>query len=284
MREKIERFLLEGAYSVNTIAFYRYVLVRIGNDMGELQEVNPGDVRDWLADQDWSEVTQYSANCAIRSFARWAYGSQHGLAGMKVQRAESGPQRTLSFDQVRRMLESFDTFKSKGRRDLAMACLMLDSGIRAAEVCRLNLQNLDMIDRSFSVLIKGGKWDRGVFSAYTGVCLSTWLGDREKLVCQGVKEVFVSIGGNTPGHALNRHGLRAVVRNWGKQAGFGQLSPHDFRRTFATLATRLGAPSRLVQVAGRWSSIEMVERYTRVLDARDIDPWLPITQVMGEWG
>jgi hypothetical protein len=37
----------------------------------------------------------------------------------------------------------------------------------------------------------------------------------------------------------------------------------------------------LVQVAGRWSSIEMVERYTRVLDAKDIDPWLPITQVMG---
>jgi len=35
--------------------------------------------------------------------------------------------------------------------------------------------------------------------------------------------------------------------------------------SFACLATEAGAPSRLLQVAGRWSDIRMVERYTGAL-------------------
>jgi integrase len=81
---------------------------------------------------------------------------------------------------------------------------------------------------------------------------------------------------------LTTGGLRPVMRGWAKSAGIGRLSPHDLRRTFATVAIRLGAPSRIVQVAGRWSRLEMVERYTRTIEAADMDPWFPVNRAMGE--
>jgi len=45
------------------------------------------------------------------------------------------------------------------------------------------------------------------------------------------------------------------------------VSPHAFRRAFACISTKAGAPSRVVQKIGRWDDIRMVERYTKALQA-----------------
>jgi integrase len=91
--------------------------------------------------------------------------------------------------------------------------------------------------------------------------------------------VFVGVGGSKPGQRLTTSGLRVIVRKWGDGAGLGQISPHVFRRTFATLATIGGAPSRMVQLAGRWSRIEEVERYTRALTLDRFYDYLPSTML-----
>ena len=54
------------------------------------------------------------------------------------------------------------------------------------------------------------------------------------------------------------------------------------RRTFATLAIKNGAPTRLVQIAGRWKNIREVERYTRALDAADLEPYSPVGNLFGD--
>jgi integrase len=66
----------------------------------------------------------------------------------------------------------------------------------------------------------------------------------------------------------------------GFRAGLGLISPHDLRRSMATLATENGAPSRTVQKAGRWSNIEMVERYTQTLDAKTFKKFFPIARIL----
>jgi len=73
--------------------------------------------------------------------------------------------------------------------------------------------------------------------------------------------------------------LQGMVKRWGLGIGI-KLSPHDLRRSFATLSTLFGAPSRVVQVAGRWSTIEMVERYTREIDQSAIEPYLPVSKLL----
>ena len=52
------------------------------------------------------------------------------------------------------------------------------------------------------------------------------------------------------------------------------------RRTFATLATENGAPTRVVQVAGGWKSLRMVERYTQALKQDAIKPFSPVDRLM----
>ena len=92
---------------------------------------------------------------------------------------------------------------------------------------------------------------------------------------------FVGFEGHRVGEQLTTTGLRCLFRKLGKQAGLAAFSPHDLRRTFATLTTEAGAPSRVVQVGGRWSGLELIVRYTQALQVKAIMPYLP-TAALGE--
>ena len=160
-----------------------------------------------------------------------------------------------------------------------MLMLMIDTGLRASEVCSLTLSKLNMEERSFRVKIKGGGWGTGVFTETTKKWLEEWIRLREKIARPKVQNVFVSVKGIKPGTAITRDGLRSIFRKLGQRSDLGLISPHDMRRTFATLAIRNGAPTRLVQVAGRWRNIREVERYTRAIRAEDIAPYSPIGRI-----
>lgn len=229
----------------------------------------------------WSSSTQYTAVVACRAYFRWRCGREDSPAEQLIlPRRVRKPQRTLDELRLMRILGALDTSTAKGVRDTAIVLLLLDTGLRAAEVCRLRLEHLEMADRRFSVRVKGGKWADGVFAPYTASSLVEWLMVRRDVAQVDTPEVFVGIGGKTPGKKLTAYGLKAIFRTLGKRIGF-HFSPHDFRRTFATLSLKGGAPSRLVQVAGRWSSLEQVERYSAAITAEDFEPYSPVHRVLG---
>ena len=91
---------------------------------------------------------------------------------------------------------------------------------------------------------------------------------------------FVSVGGLTPGAPLTRAGLKCNFMAIGRRAGLQAFTPHDLRRTFATIAIRNGAPTRVVQAAGRWADLMMVERYTADIAAEDFDRYSPVEAVL----
>jgi len=72
--------------------------------------------------------------------------------------------------------------------------------------------------------------------------------------------------------------LRVIVRRWGEKLGF-RLSPHDLRRSFATLSTK---PARLRARSGRrsLSSIVMVELYTQSIEPSDFDEFFPVHRLV----
>ncbi|MFZ6029886.1 MAG: tyrosine-type recombinase/integrase [Chloroflexota bacterium] len=272
----IEDFLLSQGYSVTTQASYRRLLSDLMTR--GIDSLDASGLNTWLNRDTWGPSMRWQAYCAARSFIRWQYGEKHPAMSLKIKRVKSGPQRTLKESQIAMLLASFDTTKVKGLRDLTACCLMLDTGLRLSEMCRLQVDYLDLPERALSVLIKGGGWDDRVYSLYTSTLLRQWLGLRAELA--QCKEVFISLAGKRKGLGLTRDGFRVTVRRWGPAAGIGPITPHDFRRTFATQSVRNGAPTRIVQVAGGWSNVEMVERYTRALAADDCEPWLPVARIM----
>ena len=261
----------QGKWAEETAVRYTKILLRFEKDV-DLERLTASSLRAWIHSHGWGNSQRCLSLVAVKGYLRWAYGSKHPALEICEKRAKPAPQRALKIPQIKQLISSFNTMETKGIRDLAICTLMLDTGLRASEVCRLELRYLEMDERQLQVIVKGGRWAKAMFSESTKRFLADWLYIRPK----GGDVVFVSVGGLTPGKRLTRMGLQRIIKYWGEAAGIGQLSPHDLRRTFAVTATRLGAPSRLVQLAGRWSSIKMVEVYTQTLEPADFEKYFPV--------
>lgn len=250
---------------------------------GDIKDADGLMVQSWLAKYPtWKSSTRYAAVAALRKFYKWRWGEFHPVAQMRVKRHDPGPQRTLDKDEVLSVLAALDTTTANGIRDLAILSLMVDTGLRASEVCNLEVSRLDLRKKRFTVQVKGGGFAEKLFFDYTSTCLENWLAIRPRLALPGVKTVFVSIGGKKPGLPITSSALRYLTKKLATLTGTNHFSAHALRRTFATLATENGAPSRVVQVAGGWKSIRMVERYTQTLKQDAIKPYSPVDRLMND--
>lgn len=290
MQAEIDRFFeTQGRkWALSTADKYRWCLEDFAGWL--IQEKLPGDPREittahisrYLDSKlSWSANMQYIAIVSLRNFFRWKLGRDGSPAEeIRYPKRHRKPQRTLDEPRIMQILSVLDTATAKGIRDTAIVLLMLDSGLRASEVCNLQRYHVDLENRTFLAQIKGGRWSDGVFGMYCASTLSQWMDIRPQIAKPEEPALFVGIGGIKPGTALTRNGLKSIFLQIGQKAGV-HFSPHDMRRTFATMAIRAGAPSRLVQVAGRWNDLAMVERYSQAIRPQDMDPYSPVNKLMG---
>jgi len=283
--QDVSRFLDESNYAESTIASYAYTLKRFCEWLDERQidlaSMDIRTLRQFLNNHEWGDNMRRLYGNAIKSFVRWRYGNTHPALAIKLPKDNAAPGRRLDYTQVNQVMAHFDTTTVSGWRDLAIITVMIDTGIRSSEVCSLTLENLRLKARRLSVLAKRKRWQEKSFSLQTAYYLDMWLGARSRVAKPHCPFVFVGVRGKTPGRGMTSSGLRANFRKLGITTEIGKLSPHDLRRTMATLLTIAGAPSRLVQVLGGWEDIRMVERYTRDLEIPDIDNYSPIARING---
>lgn len=266
--------------SQGTIEKYRYRLEQFNGWLAEHGVTRwPGVtrllLREWGAslDPNWSPATHRHAITVVRGFLSWC--RDEGLIDEQLTTALRPPkvkrriQRTLSEDEVWKLLDACDA-SLFGLRDAAIVLFMVDTGLRASEVCRLDINDLtfdfpfgdDLLN--FALVIgKGGNKEPVFFAEEAARRLRSWL--KVRTAKPSVNTVFVSLGGNTPLEPLTRHGLGHLLRDLGKRARVPSVSPHSLRRTFATLLDEAGATTRQIQALGRWSDIKMVEWYTQAL-------------------
>lgn len=275
----------EEIYSERTIETYAFYLESMAECVGDRDpaDVTSEDLRAWLFEhKTWGSSSKHLAIVAVKGLFEWAVGDLRSPAkSLRLPKRKPKPQRTLSAEEVEALMVACDTSTPKGVRDLAMITLMVDTGLRVTEVCRLLQDDVDLVNRNLIARIKGGGWGRAVFGAYTCGRIAEWYTHRGGYVRDNVEELFVSVGGNTPGKAMTRDGVRANLYTMSDRAGIERVSPHALRRTFCVLALKGGAPSRLVQVAGRWGDIAMVERYSQAIQPEDFDPYSPVNRIMG---
>ncbi len=220
----------------------------------------------------------YRAVNALRSF--YGFVGLQTAKGLPMKKPAKREQRTLTFEEAKKLVASFDTSTRLGRRDLALCALMMDSALRAAEICRLDLSKVDLEARLLYVVVKGGQEEFGIFTTETANFLSVWMSDRAAIA--KCTRLFVSFEAHRLGYELTPGGLRCIFHRIGREAGIPDLSPHVLRRTFATLSILMGVPTRVVQEIGRWHDLALVEQYTRAVKAKSIDRRsLPMAGIMG---
>ena len=191
-------------------------------------------------------------------FARWR---------LQLPRRKRLP-RALSTPEVSSLLRGFSSRNpasdaSRETRSSTAVRLMIATGIRVGELCKLRVDNVSPDGRSFRIHGKGAR-DRVAYVSDVEL-----RADLEKLVRW--HRANGSAGGNL---FLNRRGLpmkpqsvRSELRRYSTRTGAARrITPHMLRHTAATLLIERGVDIRFVQRLLGHSSIATTEIYTHVSD------------------
>ncbi len=175
--------------------------------------------------------------------------------------------KTLTEDDVERLLDSAGSETPLGLRDRAMLETLYATGLRVSELVGLKLTALNLNDGVLRVTGKGNK-DRLVPLGEEAVrWLQRYLADaRPQLLGRQLSDaVFV-----TPrGGSMTRQAFWYLIKRRAHAAGISRpLSPHTLRHAFATHLLNHGADLRVVQMLLGHSDISTTQIYTHVARER----------------
>jgi integrase len=270
-------FLASFPYAQTTKRTYTNILTRFLAEVSTPQTITAGEFVYYLEHSGWGNARQCLALACVSKYLRFQYGASHPALTAKIKRIKGKMLRSLTVDTKDILLASFDRHTPKGARDLAMASLMLQTGFRCSEICRLQQSDTDTEHGRAQVIVKGGSWEFGIFNPDTSAHIEHWKRYRETLNPQG-GFLFVGLKSNHVGNGLTPEGLNSIVKQWGKNINI-DLSPHDFRRTLATQASENGASDRGIMEAGRWHSQQVFTKYTRNFRLEAVRRFLPDTKL-----
>ena len=149
---------------------------------------------------------------------------------------------TLTPENTHRLVEA-----ASRTRDKAIIALLADSGARLSEIASITIANVNMQNSRIKVMGKGEKEGYLVFGVKT-----------RELLQEYTKEAHPT--GLLFG--LDSEGIKTMLRRLEGKTGI-KCNAHSFRRGFATELRRQGVGVLDIKELGRWSSVAMVERYTR---------------------
>lgn len=139
---------------------------------------------------------------------------------------------------ARALVVACDIATARGRRDAAVLVVLLRLGLRAAEVARLELEDIDWRAGEVTIKGKGGHGDVLPLPVEVGEAIAAYLrGDRPSSASRAVFLTAVA-----PIRPLSSDGVALVVRRACKRAGVASVGPHRLRHTLATETLRAGAP------------------------------------------
>lgn len=180
--------------------------------------------------------------------------------------------KTLSINEVRRLLDCFDCESEKMTdfshrqfvRDCALIDLLISTGIRVAEAAAIRFD--DIITYEHAVLIHGkGRKQRIIYisSSETWQRLLTQLRMQKKL--SSTSFLFT----NRNDKPLTSHSIEKIYKKYANVAKINPVStPHYLRHTFATNLLANGADLRSVQELLGHASIATTQIYTEVSSLR----------------
>jgi integrase/recombinase XerC len=167
---------------------------------------------------------------------------------------------TLDTDQMSRLL-ALQPKDWLGTRDLAIMELLYSSGLRLSELTGLNLQDLDLVDRTVRVLGKGAKQRITPVGRMAVQALRSWLALRNGHARAGETAVFVGRNGRRIGQRNVQLRIGQHARTQGLPLG---VHPHLFRHSFATHLLESSRDLRGVQELLGHANIGTTQIYTHL--------------------
>lgn len=175
--------------------------------------------------------------------------------------------KSLTEDDVERLLAAPDVDKVLGLRDRTMLEVLYACGLRVTELVTLTLPQLGLRQGVVRVTGKGSK-DRLVPLGEEALAwLARYLQEARPVLVEGAVSDVLFPG--RAGAPLTRQAFWYRIRLAARKAGIEKpLSPHTLRHAFATHLLNHGADLRVVQMLLGHSDLSTTQIYTHVAQAR----------------
>jgi integrase/recombinase XerC/integrase/recombinase XerD len=146
----------------------------------------------------------------------------------------------------------------------AIVLVLLDTGIRASELCTLTMENTFLTEGFLKVRGKGNKERMVPFGALTKKALLKYLHSyRPEAQSDDQRELFLSIEG-TP---LSYNGLALLIRRLGSNSDVPRLHPRLFRHTFAVRYLMNGGDIMTLRLILGHTTLEVTQLYMHLAEA-----------------
>ena len=245
-------------------------------DIADLELVH---LRSWLANQQvkgGARTTLSRRAVSVRLFTKWAVKSKFLEKDVAATLATPKGHRTLpevlEIADAKLAMDSLATRAAEEEtpislRDVAMVEVLYASGARVAELCGLDLSDIDYDRQTIRVLGKGNKERTIPLGNPAMRALNLYLKDARDTLknAQSANAVFLGVRGKR----IDQRTVRTVVYN-ALQAieGIERMGPHALRHSAATHLLEGGADLRTVQEILGHASLATTQIYTHVSTER----------------
>ena len=214
-----------------------------------------------------SPYTIHQHGRALRSFATWlrrhSYLESNRLADFHPGRLPEREVEPLSPAEQQRVLAAMDRDTYADARGRAIVLTLLDSGVRASELCGLTLDGLDL--ETGEVRVRRGKDGK---DRHVAVGMRTLAALHVYVYRYRPSPALPALGEplflTQEGYPLTRGSLYLCIRRLRARCGIPRLTVHLFRHTFAVSYLKADGDVLTLQRILGHSSLHMVNHYVHL--------------------
>ena len=197
---------------------------------------------------------------SLRAFFKWA--AEEGevkdspMRNMKPPHVPEEPPAVLTEEQLRKLLKTCEGKTYEQRRDNAVIRLLLDTGMRRAEIAGLSVDDVNL-DTNVAIVMGKGRRPRACpFGRKTAQALDRYLRIRSAHKYAEMPNLWLGKYG-----PMTDSGIFQIVSDRAVSVGIEGVFLHQFRHTYAhSYLAAGGNEGDLCMLAG-WRSRQMVSRY-----------------------
>ena len=274
LEEYLGYLAVERGSSENTIASYGRDLARYVGWLAERGVTDPEAVTRQLVEEHVGALVDVGlapssverAVSAIKGLHRFMVAdeicSAFPTADLPLPAKPSRLPDVISVEAAARLLDQPFPQTPAGLRDHAILETLYGCGLRASELCGLDLRAV-LADEGLLRVV--GKGDKERVVPIMGTAASALLAylERGRGALEGrrpTQAVFLNVRGGR----LSRQSVHAIVEKYGRAVGISGLHPHTLRHSYATHLLEGGADLRAVQELLGHANIATTQLYTHV--------------------
>lgn len=262
-----ERNLRPGTIADYSATFRRLAAYLAERRVEAIEAVTPDHINAFLNEQAARGLSQKTLlNYWVAISALWTWAEREIDIPHIVRRVpRPRPRRTqpepYTADEIRALLDAAEysapwvgryqgarSRRATALRDRAIMLLLLDSGLRASEICALRIDDYDR--RTGRAVVRHGKGDKErVVYAGHATRQAIWRYMQDRMRRREISQIQRSepLFATNTGQHLDRSQLLHMIRNCAQRAGVDNANVHRFRHTFAVTMLRNGASAFVVQ-------------------------------------